>query len=173
MEGALRMDEFNAALLMLRLLVGLGLAAHGYNKVFGGGGVSGTAGWFDSIGMRPGRLNAYLAAGTELVAGVALAAGLLTTLSAMAYVGVMTVAAITTHVKHGFFIIKEGYEYVLVLAVCCVVIAMLGPGEWSIDSALDIDDTFDGWLGLALAGGGGVAAGLAQLAVFYRPPKGE
>lgn len=165
------MDEFNAALLMLRLMVGLGLAAHGYNKVFGGGGISGTARWFDSIGMRPGRLNAWLAAGTEMVAGVMLAAGFLTTLSAMAYVGVMTVAAITTHVKNGFFIIKEGYEYVLVLAVCCVVIAMLGPGEWSIDDALGLADDLDGWLGLAIAGGGGVVAGLAQLATFYRPPK--
>lgn len=165
------MHEFNAALLLLRVVIGLGLAAHGYNKAFGGGGIAGTGRWFDSIGMRPGRLNAILAASTEMVAGVAVAVGLFTSLSAMAYVGVMTVAAITTHVKHGFFIIKEGYEYVLVLAVCCVVIAMLGPGEWSIDHALGIADDFDGWVGLAITGGGGVAAGLAQLAAFYRPPK--
>lgn len=166
-------DEVDAAVLLLRIVIGLGLAAHGYNKVFGGGGIDGTAGWFDSIGMRPGRLNAMLAAGTEMAAGVALAAGLLTSLSAMAYVAVMVVAAVTTHLKNGFFIIKEGYEYVFVLAVCCVVIAMIGPGDWSIDHVLGIDDIFDGWIGLLIAGIGGVAAGLVQLAVFYRPPKGS
>ena len=167
------MDEFNAALLLLRVVVGLGLAAHGYNKVFGGGGIAGTAGWFDSMGMRPGKLNAMLAAYTEMACGVGLAIGLLTSFSAMAYVAVMTVAAITVHLKNGFFIIKEGYEYVLVLAVVCIAVAMLGPGEWSIDNALGIDDDLNGWIGLLIAGAGGVAAGLGQLAIFYRPPKAE
>ena len=60
----------NLALLILRVVVGLTLAAHGWNKFTGGGKIPGTGRWFDSIGMRPGRLNAYLAASTEMGAGV-------------------------------------------------------------------------------------------------------
>jgi len=56
------------ALLVLRVVVGLTLAAHGWNKFTGGGKIPGTGRWFDSIGMRPGRLNAYLAASTEVAA---------------------------------------------------------------------------------------------------------
>ena len=45
-------DQFNFGVLVLRLVFGLFLAYHGYNKVFGGGGLAGTARWFGSIGMR-------------------------------------------------------------------------------------------------------------------------
>ena len=62
----------------------------------------------------------------------------------------------------------EGYEYVLVLSVGALVVAALGPGEWSIDHALDLAATFDGTTGLAI-GGGGVLAAVGQLAAFYRP----
>ena len=72
----------NLALLILRVVVGLTLAAHGWNKFTGGGKIPGTGRWFDSIGMRPGRLNAYLAASTEMGAGVLLALGLLHPLAA-------------------------------------------------------------------------------------------
>ena len=52
-------------------------------------------------------------------------------------------------------------------------VATLGPMEWSVDSALGIDDDWDGYIGLAIGAGGGVLAGLAQLTFFYRPPKSE
>ena len=167
------MDEYNAAMLLLRVAFGLTMAAHGYAKVFKGGKLAGTAGWFDSMGMRPGALHARLAAGTEILAGVGLAVGLLTTFSAMGFVGVMLVAGYTVHRANGFFIVSEGWEYTFILAVAAVGIAMLGPGEWSLDNALGIDRDLDGWLGLALAGAGGVAAGVAQLALFYRPPANQ
>ena len=51
-----------------------------------------------------------------------------------------------------------------------VGIAMLGPGEWSLDDAIGIADDLDGWVGLLIAGVGGVVAGVGQLAIFYRPP---
>jgi len=60
------------ALLLLRVTVGVTLAAHGYNKFFGGGRIAGTARWFESIGMRPGRRHAILAASGEIAAGLAL-----------------------------------------------------------------------------------------------------
>ena len=99
----------NLALLVLRAATGLTLAAHGWNKFFSGGRLPGTGRWFDSIGMRPGRLNAWLAAGTEVGAGVLLAAGLVTPVSAGGVIGVMVVAGWTVHRSNGFFILKEGW----------------------------------------------------------------
>ena len=163
------MDEYNAAMLLLRVAFGLTMAAHGYAKVFKGGKLAGTAGWFDSIGMKPGAVHARLAAGTEIFAGLGLAIGLLTTYSAMGFVGVMLVAGYVVHRSSGFFIVSGGWEFTFILAVAAVGIAMLGPGEWSVDNALGIDADLDGWLGLILAAGGGIAAGAAQLAIFYRP----
>ena len=163
------MDEYNAAMLLLRVAFGLTMAAHGYAKVFKGGKLAGTAGWFDSIGKKPGAVHARLAAGTEIFAGLGLAIGLLTTFSAMGFVGVMLVAGYVVHRSSGFFIVSGGWEFTFILAVAAVGIAMLGPGEWSVDNALGIDADLDGWLGLILAAGGGIAAGAAQLAIFYRP----
>ena len=164
------MDAYNFALLLLRVSFGLTMAAHGYAKVFQGGKLAGTAGWFDSIGMRPGKVHARLAAGTEILAGLGLAAGLLTTFSAAGFVALMLVAGWTVHRDNGFFIVKSGWEYNFILAVAAVGFAMLGPGEWSFDDAIGIADDLDEWVGLAIAGGGGVLAGLAQLGLFYRPP---
>lgn len=164
------MDEYNAAMLLLRLSFGLTMAAHGYAKIFKGGKLAGTAGWFDSIGMKPGRVHARLAAGTEILAGLGLAAGLLTTFSAMGFVGLMLVAGWVVHRDNGFFIVSEGWEYTFILAIAAVGIAMLGPGEWSVDHALGYATDLDGWVGLIIAAGGGIAAGIGQLSAFYRPP---
>ena len=159
----------NLALLILRVVVGLTLAAHGWNKFTGGGKIPGTGRWFDSIGMRPGRLNAYLAASTELCAGVLLALGLLHPLAAAGVIGVMTVAGWTSHRTNGFFIIKEGWEYVFVLSVAALVSATLGPGEWSVDEGLGIATDLDGMTGFLIALLGGVGGGIAQMLIFYRP----
>ena len=88
----------------------------------------------------------------------------------MGLVGVMLVAGYAVHRKNGFFIVGEGWEYTFLLAIAAVGIAMLGPGDWSLDSAIGIDTDLDGWTGLLIAGAGGVAAGVSQLAAFYRPP---
>jgi len=161
--------DANLALLILRVVVGLTLAAHGWNKFTGGGKIPGTGRWFDSIGMRPGRLNAYLAASTELGAGLLLAVGLLHSLAAAGVIGVMTVAGWTSHRSNGFFIIKEGWEYVFVLAAMSLVTAILGPGSWSVDDALGIAGDLDGMTGLWIALLVGVGGGVAQMLVFYRP----
>jgi putative oxidoreductase len=163
----------NLALLVLRAATGLTLAAHGWNKFFSGGRLPGTGRWFDSIGMRPGRLNAWLAAGTEVGAGVLLAAGLVTPVSAGGVIGVMVVAGWTVHRSNGFFILKEGWEYVFVLAVAALVVATLGPGEWSLDKALGITDDLAGWSGFWLALILGVGGAILQLAAFWRPSSAE
>ncbi|MCY3785285.1 MAG: DoxX family protein [bacterium] len=163
------MEVGDWALLILRVAVGVTLAAHGYNKFFGGGRIAGTARWFDSIGMRPGRRHAVLAAGSEIAAGSALAAGLLTAPAAAGLVGLMSTAFWVAHRGKGFFVMNDGWEYTVVLAAVAVAIAMMGPGGLSLDSVLGIADALDGWAGLAVSLGGGVGAAALLLAAFYRP----
>ena len=160
------MDE---GVLLIRVVVGLTLAAHGYWKVFKGGRIKGTAGWFDSMGMKPnGTIHAWTAALTEMGAGLLFAVGLLTPLAAAGFVGLMVVAAWTTHRPNGFFIVKNGWEYNLVLAVVPVGIALIGAGEYSLDHALDL--SFDPWVAFALSAVLGLVAGVGLLLACYRPP---
>lgn len=162
--------EFSSVMLVFRVIFGLIFAAHGWAKRKGG--IDGTAGWFDSIGMRPGRVHAQLASLTEIGAGLLLALGLLTPVAAAAVVGVMVVAGYTSHRDNGFFIVKEGWEYTFVVALVAVAIAGLGPGDASIDAALGIIDELNGFVGVAIALAG-VVVGVAQMALFYRPPAPE
>lgn len=156
---------------LVRVVLGITLAAHGYGKFFRGGRIPGTAGWFDSMGMRPGKLHAYLAASTEVGAGLLFAAGLLTPLAAAAMVALMVVAGWTVHREKGFFIVGNGWEYNFIIAVVAIGIATTGPGQFSLDYALGLTDPdFDGITGLLIAAVGGVGAAIAQLAIFYRPP---
>ena len=164
-------DQLNFGLLLLRLVVGPVFAFHGYAKIFRGGRLAGTAGWFHSMGMRPGELHARFAAGGEIATGVCLTLGLLTSFAGMGLVGLMSVAFWTVHKGHGLLITKEGWEYILVLATIGVSIATIGPGEWSLDRALGIDLNGTAGFLIAVVGGVGLAAGL--LAAFYRPPRAE
>jgi putative oxidoreductase len=163
-------DQVNLGLLILRVAVGGTMLAHGVNHVWRGGKIPGTGRWFHSLGMKPGVLHAWLASGTELVAGTALILGLLTPLAAGACAGVMLVALIVNHRKNGFFIFRpgEGWEYVGNLAVACFAIACIGAGEWSLDNAFDI--TFNDWWGLIAALVIGVGGTAVLLITFWRPP---
>ncbi|OSC40029.1 DoxX family protein [Mycobacterium decipiens] len=164
------MTSYDVGLLILRLVLGVTLAAHGLNKFFGGGRIPGTARWFESIGMKPGTFHATLAASTETAAGLGLAAGLLTPIPAAGFVSLMLVAAWTVHRANGFFIVNEGWEYNLVLAVSAVVVATLGAGKLSLDWLIFQKNWFDGWHGLLFATGLGLAGAVGQLLIFYRPP---
>jgi putative oxidoreductase len=164
-------DSINLALLVFRMAVGAVMLAHGLNHIYGGGKIAGTARWFESLGMRPGIVHAWLASLTEVAGGIALILGLLTPLGGAAVIGVMLVAWITNHRGNGFFIFRpgEGWEYVMTLTFCGLALAVLGPGEWSLDEAIGWRDDLIGTTGLliaVLAGGGG--AGLL-LATAWRP----
>ena len=165
------MNQIDAALLALRVVFGVFLAYHGYNKVFGGNGLTGTASWFGGIGMRWPKWQARIAAATEIGAGLMFAAGLLTPLAAAGMIGVMLVAIITTHWKVGFFIFRkgEGWEYCASIALVALAVATTGAGRWSLDNALNIG--FHEWWGLAIAAGLGIGGGLTQVAISYRPEK--
>ena len=161
-------DQFNLGLLILRVVVGPVFAFHGFAKIFRGGRLEGTAGWFDSMGMRPGHVHARFAAFGELATGTCLALGLLTSFAGLGLVALMSVAVWTVHKGKGLLVTKDGWEYNLVLATIGVTVATLGPGEWSLDDAIGID--LNGTTGLLIALVGGVAAAAGLLATFYRPP---
>ena len=132
-------------LLIVRFVVGLTLAAHGAQKLFGwfgGYGLDGTGQFMATLGFHPGRHHAALAGLTETGGGLLLALGLLTPLGAALVAAVMLVATITVHLKNGFFAASGGYEYNLVLAAAAVSLAFTGPGAFSIEA----------WLGYSFAG---------------------
>jgi putative oxidoreductase len=164
-------DAVDLGLLALRCVVGVVMLAHGINHVIGGGRIPGTARWFESLGMRPGRLHAWLASGTEIAAGVLLVLGLLTPLAAAGVVGVLVVAWITNHRGNGFFIFRpgEGGEYVMTLTVVALAIGAVGPGSWSLDDALGFDE-LAGADGLALTAALGIGGAAALLLGFWRRP---
>lgn len=129
-------------LLLIRLVIGGTLAAHGAQKLFGwfgGFGIAGTGGWLESMGFRPGKLQAAVSGSSEFGGGLLLAVGLLTPLGAAAIAGVMVVAIVSVHLDKGFFNGAGGYEFNAVLAVTALALAFTGPGELSLDNALNLN----------------------------------
>jgi len=128
-------------LLILRLVVGLTLAAHGTQKLFGwfgGYGLTGTGGFLEQLGFVPGRRNALVAGLAETGAGLLLALGLATPVAAA--------------------VALSGYEYTLILGIAALSVAFTGPGALSLDAVLGVRDAGAGWglgaLVVALAGAG-------------------
>jgi putative oxidoreductase len=164
-------------LLLLRVVVGLTLAAHGAQKLFGwfgGNGLQATAGFFGShLRFRARFAMALFAALGEFAGGLLVALGFLTPLGAVAIVGVMVVAIVTVHLANGFFLSKSGYEYNLVLLTVAAAIAATGPGRFSIDRALGWDDNLSGvWWGVGVLVLG-TAGALLTVALFRKPATTE
>jgi putative oxidoreductase len=155
------------ARLLLRAVVGGAMVAHGVRH---GRTLEGTGRWFGSVGFRRPGLQARASAAVEVAAGVALLAGAATPVAAAAVIGTMTVAARAVHLKNGYFIVDEGYEYVLALSAAAAAAAALGPGPVSVDALIGTDG-LSGVRAAALSAGVGVAAAGAQLAVFWRAPR--
>jgi putative oxidoreductase len=166
-------DAIDLALLVMRCGVGAVMFAHGYNHIGRKrANIGGTAAWFGSMGMRPALVQAWLASVTEIGGGILLAAGLLTPFGAAAVIGVMAVAWAINHRGNGFFIFRpgEGWEYVMTLALTGIALGAIGPGRWSLDHALELDDDLTGVTGLALAVGLGAGGAAVLLALCWRPP---
>jgi len=125
----------SAGLLILRLFLGLGLMAHGYQKFFIFG-VSGFAGFLQNLGAPAPYASAWLSAGTELAGGLLIALGLFTRLAAVPLALNMAVAAFLAH--SGYFITNTppGREYALNLGAAFVALALTGAGRYSIDNRL-------------------------------------
>ena len=153
-------------LLVVRGVVGVLVAAHGAQKLFGwfgGHGLDGTAGFMASMGYRPGRPMALAAAIGELAGGALLAAGLLTPLGVAAVIGVMLNAAVGVHWKNGPWAVNGGWELPFTYAAVAAGVGFTGPGRYSLDRVLGWTLSGDGW-GVAAAAVGLVSA-LAILAL--------
>ncbi len=143
------------------------LVYHGANKVWGKGGLEGTTGWFDSLGLKPAHVHARLAAATEIGSGTLITLGVGNPLPSAAVIGLMTVAARTDHKGKGFFVFKGGWEYTAVVSGVAATIAALGNGRWSVDRL--IGNRRKGLGAAAVAAAIGVANAQALLAASYRP----
>ena len=162
-------------LLVLRVVIGLLFAGHGAQKlfgVFGGGGLEGTAGMFDKIGLRPSSFHARAAGTAEFMGGLLLALGLFTPFAAAALIAVMTTAVITVHAPNGIWSTNKGYEYNLVLASAAFALSAIGPGAWSLDNAFAFDLHGVGWAIGALVVGllGGIGTVLSGRMASGREP---
>ena len=137
MVSTRRFNLISVGLLLLRLFVGFGLAAHGFTKFFGEHGIAGFAGFLKSLGVPSPETMAYVSAGTELVGGVLVAIGLLTRLAAVPLAFNMFVAAFTAH-RASYFITNTppGMEYALNLGVVFLALVFTGPGRYSLDQRL-------------------------------------
>jgi putative oxidoreductase len=159
-------DVMDVGILLLRMTVGLVMAAHGSQKVFGwfgGYGPDGTGQFMEAMGFRPGRRHALAAGYVEFVAGLLLGIGFLTPLAAALIASVMVVAAATVHRKNGFFITSGGFEFNLALGVAALSVAFTGPGALSLDHAAGFAPAGVAWgLGAAVVAVLGAVGQLAQ-----------
>jgi len=132
-------SKAGAAALILRVPVGLILAAHGAQKLFawfGGYGLEGTGQWMASIGLEPGYWLALMAGSAEFFGGIALAFGILTRPAALVTAFTMLIAIFSVHINNGLFVANNGYEYALTLLVATAALAIQGAGSFSVDSVI-------------------------------------
>lgn len=128
-----------AGLLVLRLVLGLTLAAHGAQKLFGwfeGPGLAGFATNLEDLGVRPGRIWAVVSAVVEFGGGLLVALGLLTPVAALFLVGDLLIAILTVHLTRGFWNHNGGFEFPLVLIGGFIGISLIGPGSFSLDRVI-------------------------------------
>ena len=160
-------DTFGAALLILRLALGAVFIIHGVKHLRNR---SKTMNWTAGMGFSQPGLQWFFMSFAEVGVGVSLAFGLLTSFGTAGLISLMAVTYWTVHRHAGFWITArpdEGWEYAFVLVTAAFGVALLGPGEWSIDHAAGIADNLDGGIGAIIAAGG-IGAAALQLAVFFR-----
>lgn len=134
-------------------------SGHGFHT-----GLAGTAGFFESLGFRPGRVFATAAAVSEVGSGLLLALGLLEPFAAAVMLSVMIVAAASVHWQHGLFAMSNGIEVPLLYAVSAAALALTGPGAYSLDAVLGLTLLWTpGVVVTALALG--IAGGIGNLAL--------
>jgi putative oxidoreductase len=142
-------------MLLLRVVAGFALAAHGSQKLFGsfgGGGPAGTRKFFAGLGFRSPLAMAFIAGLSELGGGLLFALGLVTPFAALALTVVMLNAIGTVHWKKGFFNSAGGFEYNLLIIATALAVTAAGAGRFSLDDAFGWAGTMSGlWWALAVA----------------------
>ena len=164
----------DSGILLLRLVVGLSMAAHATQKLFGwfgGYGLTATGQVMETLGFRPGRRHALAAGAVELAGGLLFVFGLATPLAAALIASVMVVAAATVHWKNGFFAQNGGYELNLLFGAVAIGVAFTGPGALSVDALLGQAPAGLGWgAGAVVVAVLGAIGQLAQRQVGNAPP---
>ena len=161
----------SAGLLVARLMLGLAMAAHGSQKLFGwfgGYGLNATGEFMVQLGFPSGRFFASTAAVTEVVSGLLVALGLFGPIGPALMLSVMIVAAISVHWQNGVFAMQNGIEVPLLYATGALAIALAGPGAFSLDALLGIGSIWTPRI-TALVVAVGVFGGVANLMVRRRP----
>ncbi len=133
--------SIDIGILLMRVLFGAAIAAHGAQKLFGwfgGSGLKATGGFFETIGFRPGAMFAAAASLNELVGGLLLVLGLFTPVGATAVLAAMLVAMVSVHLKNGFFATNNGIELPFLFAAAALGIAFNGGGAISLDALLGL-----------------------------------
>ena len=178
----------STTLLVLRVVPGILLIGHGLQKLvppkyspplLHAMGHRATASGFEQLGIRPGLGAAVLAGSAEIVGGFSLGAGLLTPVGTILIAAVMTTAILTAHARNGIWAAEGGFEFPLVLLALSFVISALGPGTYSFNHWLDVNN----WAGihwsmsyaaragvvLAIGVGGGLLTVLTSMAANRAP----
>ncbi len=131
----------DTGILIIRLFFGLAIASHGAQKLFGwfgGYGLKGTGGFFESLGFRPGAAFAAAAGLSEMGGGLLIALGLFTPVGAVAVLSAMMVAMVSVHLKNGFFASNNGVELPSLFAVASLGLVFTGGGAFSLDRLLGL-----------------------------------
>ncbi|WP_409304926.1 DoxX family protein [Peribacillus sp. SCS-155] len=127
-------------LLLIRIMIGVVFIYYGSQKLFGwfgGHGVKGTGGWFESIGVKPGHAIAAFSGIAELIGGLLFILGIYLPLAALLITIIMIGSITTVHGSKGFSNTAGGYEYNLFLIVVSLGMALIGPGDFSVLSLMD------------------------------------
>jgi putative oxidoreductase len=164
------LTALNAGLLIARLVLGLALAAHGAQKLFGwfgGHGLAGTGAFFETLGFRPGRLFAMLAGVAEFGGGVLTALGFLGPIGPALMLAAMIVA-MEMHWRSGFFTSQNGIELPLLYAVGALALALTGPGAYSVDAAAGLEELWS--MGVVWAAIAAAVVGSVGSLALRRPP---
>ena len=157
----------DSGLLLLRLVLGLMFVGHGSQKLFGwfgGSGLKATTGMMSKMGFRPVWFWGLMAALTEFGGGVLLSLGLLSPIGSLGIIAAMLIAIVKVHWSKGFWNGKGGIEFPLINLAAALALGLLGPGAFSLDSALGLTLPEPATLvaGLLLVVLGTIAAFLSQ-----------